>query len=579
MPTPDPRKPHPSEATNSFDVATDLLVIGSGAGGLSTALFASNRGLRVTLCEKDARIGGTTARSGGVVWIPNSAQAKAAGVEDSEDGVRTYLRGELGNYYRADLIDGFLASGPAAVAELESDGGPWFKVHATPDYHPSRVGGAAVGRSLISIPFDGRRLGHDFALVRPPIARHMVLGGMMLSGDEVPLFLKPFGSLRSMKHVVGKLARYAADRVRYSRGTDLRLGNALVARFVLALRKRGVSIRRQSRLLSLITLDGHVTGAVVEEGGKKIRISANRGVVIATGGFPHDRELIAEFSAETHPHTRSIAFAGNTGDGIKVAREAGAIIDNDLASPVLFTPASVLKSPQGQEETLLYGFVDRGKPGVIAVDPGGHRFVNESDSYHDIVAAMYAVSTEPDAKFHFVCESDFVRRYGLGIIRPGWPRLRRFADAGYIELAPTIEDLARRIGVPAETLAATVKRHNSFAAKGADEDFGRGENLFNKMLGDPKVGPNQNLAPILKPPFVALRIRPASLATTVGLKTDADGRVQGASGPISGLYACGNDLASIMRGAYPGGGSTLGPAIVFGYRVAVRASSVDGQTE
>ena len=566
-------------ATNSraYDHETDLLVFGSGAGGLAASLFGTMEGLRVVLCEKTEMIGGTTATSGGIVWIPLTRQAKAAGVDDSADKVRLYLKLELGDYYRADLIEAFLAAGAKALATLEDNTEVKFDAVNWPDYHPNQQGAVTRGRSLQPRNFDGRLLGDDFRLVRAPIHRLMLLGGMSVGADEIPHFLRPFSSWKSFSHVVKKLCRYAGDRMKYPRGTDIRNGNALVSRAFYSLRKTHAEVWLDSPLVELIHEGGRVTGAVVKRNGKTLRVRAHRGVVLATGGFPRNAEMRAKYASH-YPHQQTLAFEGNVGDGIKAALSVGASVDTALASPGLWTPASVFTDSRGVEQTVIYGYLDRGRPGVIAVDREGRRFVNESNSYHDIVMGMFNETKRRndgrEPMFHFVCDYNFIRRHGLGLIRP-FPiniGLQKWVDRKYIHMGNTLEELASRIGADPKVLAETVARHNGFCETGVDSDFGKGSSAYNTSFGDPSLK-NPNLAPLVRPPFIALRIHAATLGTTLGLKTNGDACVvDSADQPIAGLYACGNELASAMRGLYPGGGVTLGPAITFAYRAVQHAA-------
>lgn len=554
-------------ATDGLEV--DVLVAGTGAGGLSAALYAAKAGLDVLVCEKTAQIGGTTATSGGGGWFPCSDQAKAAGWDDSPAKVLTYLRHELGNRYRADLAEGFTESAAVALRELETDTEVVFDLSGSPDYHPGSPGGLDGGRLLFARPWNARPLGAEFARVRPPMKRLMALWGMMVGPDELDAFLHPLASRANARRVLRKVLRYAADRLMgYARGTDVTTGNALVCRLFASLLARAVPVWTNAPLLRLERADDRVVAAWVQRDGRETRIAVRRGVVLATGGFPHNQDLVEEF-AGAHPHVHSMAFSGNTGDGLKAAREVGAAVDTDLNSVALWTPASVDTKRDGSTETIIYGYLDRGKPGVIAVRPDGRRFVNESHSYHDIVLALYAGAKGAEPVAHFVCDYDFIRHRGLGMIRP-WPftpSLQPHIRSGYIQAADTIEDLARQIGADPAGLAETVARHNEFARTGRDLDFGKGETSYNRFFGDPAVKPNPNLAPIRRAPFVALRIHPASLGTCIGLKTTGAAQVVGTDGmPIAGLYACGNELASAMRGEYPSGGVTIGPAIVFAYR-------------
>lgn len=291
-------------SSDGWDIETDLLVFGSGAAGLSAALFAVKKGLRVVLCEKSAQIGGTTATSAGMIWIPGNRQAREDGIEDSIERAQEYLKHELGNYYREDLVEPLLESGPEAIAELEQDTEVEFHLSSSPDYHPDQVGGVDKGRVLVVHPFDGRRLGADFALLRPPMPRMMVLGGMMVQADDISAFLNPFSSVDNFRLASRRLVRYVSDRLRYPRGTEIANGNSLVARFLYSLKARNAVIWTGSPLIELVR-NGRVYGAIVDRNGVKTRVQAMRGVFLATGGFPSSSSFRKTLAAG-HPHsTRS----------------------------------------------------------------------------------------------------------------------------------------------------------------------------------------------------------------------------------------------------------------------------------
>ena len=558
--------------TDAWDRETDLLVAGAGPAGMAAALVAATEGLEVVVCEKTEQVGGTGATSAGTLWIPGNRQSRDAGYTDSPDDAARYLDGLIGAADGAELRAGFLSDGPDAIDYLVSRAGLRFvPCGEHPDYRNNQPGAAIGGRAIVPEIFDGRLLGEDFDRVRPPIDEFMLFGGMMVSKDDIGPLIGRYASLRNLVHAARLVLRYAADRLRYRRGTRLTMGNALVARLFYGLRERGVPVLFGAPVVELIRDGGRVVGAAVGEDRRRIR--ARRGVVLATGGFAHNPAFRAEFMPASAP-PRSMAAAANAGDGLEMARRAGAgIRSGGHRSSAFWSPVSVTRRRDGGEGLFPHLSLDRAKPGLIAVNSTGRRFVNEAASYHDFVEGMYrsheVTNTMPA---WLVCDSAFVRRYGLGAIHPGTRRLRRFAD--YVATAGTVAELASLIEVDQAGLADTVARHNRFAAEGSDPDFGKGDDAFNRFNGDPRNKPNPCLAPIETPPFVAVAVWPAEIGCSVGLATTADGEVLNADGAvIEGLYACGNDMSSVMAGTYPGPGITLGPAVVFGYRIALHAAS------
>lgn len=554
----------------------DFLVVGTGAAGVSAAIYAAAAGHSVLLCEKAARIGGTTALSNAMIWVPCSDHAKAAGIEDSLDKARTYLRGELGEYFDQARIDTYLKQGPEAVRELERISEISFVLVGAPDYHSNREGGVDKGRALSPAPYDGRKLGRDFGLIGDPI--RVVLGGMMITSSEIKHFLNPFKSITAFRHVMKRVTRYFADRLRYPRGTELSGGNAFLAAALSSLRKYKVELVTECALSELIVEGGRVTGAILNSG--KLRVKARMGVILAAGGYAASPELRRELGAK-HRHEVTLCAPETTGDAINAARRVGADIDLKVASPGFWTPVSRLENKDGSIAIVPYGWLDRGRPGVIAVGPDAKRFVNESNSYHDICIGLFENGYPTDDRFFFICEEGFVKKRGMGAILP-WPwtpGLNSYIRRGYIQRGKTLQDLAEQIGLDARALEATVFRHNQTVATGEDPEFHRGESAFNRALGDPSLGlKNPNLGPVAKGPFIALRIVPATLGTSVGLRTNAASQVlDKESKPVEGLYACGNDATSAMAGIYPGAGITIGPAIVSSYS-AVRHAGDTAKT-
>jgi succinate dehydrogenase/fumarate reductase flavoprotein subunit len=557
----------------------DLLVVGSGAGGMAAALTARLAGLEVILVEKEPLLGGTTARSGGWLWIPCSPPARAAGISDSFEAARTYLRHEAGNRFDPARVDAFLEAGPAMVELMERRTslrfvlGPQFS-----DYHPDAPGGLAGGRSICAEPFDARALGADLALLRPPLPELTFFGMMVGSGKELTHFFNVTRSAASAAQVARFLLRYGRDRLLHGRPMRLTNGNALAGRLLRSARELGVTIWPSAPLVELVAEAGRVRGGVVERRGRRVRVLARRGVVLATGGFPHDLER----RARLYPHAPSgrghwsPAAEGNTGDGIRLAAGLGAVTADELPSPAAWVPVS--RVPRGDGTIGLFPhFIDRAKPGIVAVDAEGRRFCNEADSYHDFGRALLARNRGRDGELGawLLADHAAIRRYGLGWAKPFPVPLRPALRSGYLKQAPTIGALARAIGVDPERLEATLAAYNDGARRGQDPEFGRGSTAYNRYLGDPSVRPNPCVAPLERPPFYAVRVVMGDLGSFAGLETDACARVLDREGrPIEGLYAAGNDMASIMGGNYPGGGITLGPAMTFGYIAARHAAGL-----
>lgn len=571
-----PREEGAKQLMTTWDRETDLLVFGSGAAGMTAALVAAKKGLKVILCEKTDAIGGTTATSAGTVWIPGNTQSIRAGIEDSRERIHTYLQGEIGPRLRRNMIDAFLEYGPEAIDFLEQNSEVRFEtVRGNPDYHSERAGGASAGRALAPLSFDGRSLGRDFTLLRPPRSTLMIFGGMMVGRRELPDLLRPFASTNAFRRVSAMLLRHARDRLSYPRGTRLLLGNALVARFLVSLREAGVEIRAGCALADLVPGATRIEGAIVAESEAMLRIRARRGVVLATGGFPGSPSLVSRYIGDKASAWRCYAYPESVGEGMAAALRVGAAADEDMNGVALWTPVSVLKRRDGSEALWAHHSLDRAKPGLIAINAAGRRFVNEGDSYHDFVLAMLRSHTEvPTIPAFLVCDRNFVRRYGLGMIRPRYHRLSAWTSSGYVKVGATIADLASAIGVDAMGLAATVAENNRFAETGVDSAFGKGSRPLNVLNGDPDHRPNPCLGPIASPPFVALPVYPGIIGTVVGVEADADARALDSNGhAIEGLYVCGNDSASIFRGAYPGPGIGIGPAITFAYRAASHAAA------
>lgn len=550
----------------------DLLVIGAGPAGMAAALFARLKGLDVLLIEKTDKAGGTASTSAGTLWIPENSQGKAAGDRDSIPEAAAYLDSLIATHTPRTRRQrqAYLATGVEAVDFLQANTEVKFlPCGEHPDYH-AKPGAAIRGRAIVPAPFDARVLGREFERVRPPIPEFMVFGGMMVGKMDIPRLLGRYGSVSNFVYSARLFARYLSDRLRYSRGTRLVMGNALVGRMYHSLLKLGLKPEFLTKLDELTVEGGRVTGAVVSGPQGRQRIAARLGVVLATGGFAHNRAYRERLMPQPVPN-HSLASEANQGEGMAAAEALGARIDaTENGSGGFWTPVSVTRRPDGSRGLFPHLSLDRAKPGLIAVNAAGRRFCNEADSYHDFVEAMYRSPGSIPA--WLICNREFIRKYGLGHIYPGTRDLRPFVASGYLVEAGSAEALARRIGVDPAAFAATLARHDEQARRGVDEDFGRGHSALNRFNGDPAVKPNPCVAPIGGSGLCAMQVWPAEIACSAGLSTDEDARVvDGQERPIPGLFACGNDMASVMADSYPGPGTTLGPAVVFAFR-AVNAA-------
>lgn len=563
-------------AANDWDMETDLLVAGAGPGGMTAALVAAIEGLDVVVCEKAAQLGGTGATSAGTLWIPGNSQSREAGFEDSPEDAAKYLESLIGEDRTSEHRRVYLRDGPGVIDYLADNSDVRFlPCGMHPDYRNNIAGAGTAGRAIIPENFDGRLLGRDFERVRPPIPEFMLMGGMMVGKLDIVSLLGRYKSLKHFRHSASIVLRYLTDRLRFRRGTRLVMGNALVARLYFSLKKRNVPVLFDSPIGEFVRDgDGTVLGAILSTADGEKRVRARKGVVLATGGFAHNPKYREAFMPHPTP-PYSLAAGTNAGDGVALAEAvSGAVDSQSHQSAGFWTPVSVTKREDGTEGLFPHLAMDRAKPGLIAVNAAGRRFVNEGVSYHDFVEAMYrSHETTNTMPAWLICETRFITKYGLGAIHPETRSLSKHIKDGYLTVADSLAALAAEIGIDAAGLQDSVARHNGFALTGVDEDFGKGDLELNRFNGDPSHGPNPCLAPVETGPFAAMAVWPAEIGCSVGISTDPDCRVlNGESKVIPGLYACGNDMGSVMSGAYPGPGTTLGPAVVFGWRAAMHAA-------
>ncbi|MGQ0731906.1 FAD-dependent oxidoreductase [Acidovorax sp.] len=559
---------NPANPSSSQELTCDLLVVGSGAGGLSTAIAARKHGLDVIVIEKATCFGGTTAFSGGVLWIPGNTQCAAP---DTREAMRTYMKDQTGPFYQADAVDAFLDHAPEMVAWFERETAVRFVPTLYPDYHPDAPGGAAIGRSILAAPYDASQLGPELARLRPPLST-ITFVGMMFNSSNADLkhFFRATKSVVSAAYVARRLGGHLLDLLRYRRGVQVTSGNALAARLAKTCFDLGIPIHTEAEARELLQAGDRVTGARVQTPRGQLRINALRGVVLACGGYPHDVARITR----RYPHLASGGEhlspvpAENTGDGLRLGAQVGGQVDErfDGVGAAAWMPVSRVPLSQGRTGVFPH-LLDRYKPGIIGVLRNGRRFTNESHSYHDVGAAMIeACRDQRETAMWLLCDQATLSKYGLGYAKPAPMPVGGLIRKGYLFKGRTLADLAQAAGIDPEGLEATVREYNAGARTGEDRQFGRGTTAFNRYLADPDQQPNPCVAPIGAGPYYAVKVVMGDLGTFEGLRTTTEGQVLRADGQaVPGLYAVGNDRTSIMGGNYPGAGITLGPAMTFGW--------------
>ena len=564
----------------------DVIVIGAGGAGMSAALFAAIDGAKVLLVERTEYVGGTTALSAATSWVPLTEKGLAIDASDTLEKAAKFLDLAVGERAPRDMRMAFLENGHKAVAKLEANSHVQYQVRPVhPDYLSELEGSVRGGRAIEPKPFDGRLLGDDLKLVRPPIPEFTVLGGMMVDRDDIAHLLGLTKSFKSFKYSVKIILRHMVDRLLYGRGTRLVMGNALISRLLLSLTERKVSILTQTTLESLLRDERGVHGVVLTQGGERRTLTVRGGVVLASGGFNRHGAKRAQMLPGASV-TWCPAAPGHTGAALDLALGVGARFGASsldapaerAAQPVLshafWAPVSMRKRADGTTAVFPHFIMDRGKPGMITLNQNGERFLNESTSYHLFGLAMQAANaSSPCVPAWLVCDAAALKRYGLGMIRPGaepGKSIAPYLADGYLTQATSIPELAIKLGVDAAVLARTIATFNAAAEQGVDAAFQRGTTAYQRNNGDAtQGGKNPCLGPLVATPFFAIRLYPGDIGASTGLLTDTAGRVLDESNaPISGLYAVGNDMQSIMGGTYPGPGITIGPGLTFAYLAA-----------
>ena len=550
----------------------DVVVVGSGAGGMLAAIRAHDLGLRSIVIEKSDRYGGTSAVSGGAIWIPNN---EFLGERDSAEKALGYLEQVTEGQVPAEKLRHYVETAPKMVQYLKQLGVDYY-VHpfmSHPDYYPKAEGALAGGRTMFVKPMDGGELGDEFFRMRESYPEFKMLGKVTLDLAEGGAIMARAPGWRRVALKV--LLKYRSD-IRWRRKTPrdrrLAIGNALIGGLRKAMLSRGIPLALKTRLMDLLSEDGRVTGVCAEFEGQQIRVNAAKGVILASGGFEQSQEQRdSHFPQATQVRWSATPRDNNTGDILDAVRALGAASEfmaEAWWAPTVAVP--VTQSPNWLRNQAL--FFERGYPHSLCVNRRGVRFVNEACSYHQFGKAMLKDQDSSGANLPcwIIFDRAFRDNYPLASLQPGWaqPDAKVPQDwfDSFLYRADTLAELAAKIALPQEAFLQTIKTFNAAALKGEDTEFGRGGNAYNQYFGDPGHKPNRNLGTVAQAPFYAVRIDLGDLGSKGGPKTDVDARVIREDGrAIPGLYAVGNCAGSVMGPAYPGAGSTLGAAMTFAY--------------
>jgi len=542
----------------------DAIVVGSGAAGLTAAVTAARKGLKVLVVEKTNVFGGTTAISGGGIWIPGNHHQRAAGIPEPEGAARKYIQGVVGEDLRLEVLDGYLQAGPEMVKFLEEQTEVKFALaEHSPDWHPEVEGFSKEGRLLRPLEYRTQKLNGYLDKLRAPRSEFNAPLGFMVDLPDLPHLDQMKSSPKSMAYMMKIIGQYGVDKLlRRRRGSRITMGNALAARLLRSALDAGVTLWNNTPVKDLVKGPEGVTGIRVERDGKTETLTARKGIVLATGGFSANEQLRRAYMPYPDQHI-SIMAGCNTGDGMNMGLEAGGIVDGENVANGVWSVVSTMKKPDGSDAIYAH-LIDMAKPGCIAVNSKGERFGNEASN--TFVEYMHKTGSVPA---WLVADANFVKKYGLGLCLPGAMGLKKLVEAGYLVEAPTIPELAAKIGVDAAGLQATVAKMNGYAKTGKDPEFQKGDTFLDRDLGDYRHAPNPCLGPIETGPFYSVKIFPGDGSTTVGLKIDGQARVLDGEGRVvRGLYAAGLDANSIWRGKAPAHGCNVGPAMTLGYIAA-----------
>ena len=554
----------------TWDATVDFVIVGSGGGGMVAALAAADAGASALVLEKQERVGGSTAMSGGIAWVPNNPVMRAAGVADSYEDAMAHFEAVVGDVGPASSFErrhAFLTAGPEMVTFLQRRGVRFVHCPGYSDYYSNAKGGSDVGRGIEPVPWDGRQLGPWLDKLQPGLAQSLGLAVMTNEARSLSHYNRSVGAFMTAARVT---LRTAAAKARGQ--ALLTNGASLIAQLLHSALDDDVPIWTEAPLEDLVVEDGRVVGARTVRDGTPVAVRAQRGVLLAAGGFAHNPEMRSEFGGEQPNRAKwSIANPGDTGEALRTAMRIGA--KTDLMDEAWWLPSP--RTGRFGQSTLDQA---RQRPRTIYVDAAGQRFVNESNSYMEVGKAMYARDkTSRAVPCWLIFDDRYRKRYAHVRSRPGrFPR--QVLEGGNLKQAWTLDDLARMCDIDATGLAETVEWFNRNASLGVDPDYGRGESAYNRALGDPNPRVHPCLGPIDEPPYYAVQVVPGDVGTCGGLVTNEHAQVLGPEDhPIEGLYATGNCTATVMGRHYLGPGASIANTMVFGYQAARHATGASFQ--
>ncbi len=551
------------------NVDVDVLVIGSGAGGLTAAITAHEHGANVLVVEKSDKVGGTSATSGGGTWVPCNHLMEKHDQSDTPDAALTYMKACVGDDVSEDRITTFVDNAPKMLSFIMKNSQVDYISTPYADYFPDKPGGKDGWRTLDPVPFNAAKLGDNLEKLRDPHPQTIFMGFTITIPEASKIITKAKGWLWIL---MKQKILYTIDlpmRMKTNRHRRLTGGNALLGRLFKSTLDRKIPIWTEAGMTSLVEAKGNVTGAIIERDGKKVQVNARRGVIMAAGGFESNPDMRSQYLKGPTDVAWSGAPGTNRGDGHKAAEAVGAslsLMNGAWWGPTIQVP--------GMDRSIVM-FAERSLPGIYMVNDKGERYVNEGSSYDVVGNAMqdYADNT------WVIFDARARKKYAIGPLMPGSVKPDSKTSKRIMSLihkADSLEELAKEINVNSDGLLETAKRVARFSETGIDEDFHKGKSAYDRYYGDRTVEPNPCLAPISEPPFYAFQARPGDIGTKGGIDVDVNAQaLTKKSKPIAGLYAVGNCSSSVMGHSYPGAGATLGPAMTFGYIAAKHAMGVN----